>query len=286
MYLYRNLNDFWYMEGFISSPMAMDGGQFGASLTLNYAGTRLAVGEVTGGVGGNGAVHIFEPINGQWRVKHSASPTTFDLTGTAGFGHALDFTADGDLLAVGAPGADTVLLYQIDTALQAAGTFTRTGTANTNRFGESLAMSADGHRLLVGAPEYTEGNMVMAGKAFLYEQTNVVWQLIRTIAASDAASHRRYGRRVDVSGDGAVSLVSAHKRPLVTGGTITDGVGAVDVYVDGDIGWTLRTTLETTAPVLDLEFGTSLVLSGNGRVAAVGSIKGNNALGDIHIYSL
>lgn len=168
------------------------GDQFGQSVALNQDGTRLAVGAPYDDGAGNlhsnsGAVHLFTFAPGFasgttvgviGRGYASAASINFALDNGDLFGTAVALSADGAILAVGAPLDDgagnqlgnsgAVHLFSFGDAFAAGQHVASVGMGYTGAldvaiqlggsdyFGQSVALSADGTRLAVGAP-YDDG---------------------------------------------------------------------------------------------------------------------------------
>ena len=163
---------------------------FGASVALSADGTTLAVGanhesSVATGINGDqtdnsasdsGAVYVFVRSNGQWQQEAYVKASNTDTRDF--FGSSISLSADGNTLAVGATGEDSVATGingdQTDNSGVITGAvyvfFRSDGqwqqrayikASNTDReidasslrqpFGGSVSMSADGNVLAIGA---------------------------------------------------------------------------------------------------------------------------------------
>lgn len=284
VYTYRKISGSWFLDGIIASPYPVDGGQFGAALSLSYTGSRLAVGEPRGGEDGNGAVHVLDIINGQWRPRASEYANADAGVTGVDFALAVDLAGDGNTLAVGIPGLDRVHIYQVTTQLDVEATFPAPISQTPARYGQCLALSRNGLGLIVGAPHFSDAQRTRAGRAYRYLKENGVWTLVHTIVDPNLGSHQYYGTQVGIAVGGAVCIVSAPKRNQTVADVLTDAVGAVDVWREDDIEWGHKTILQSTAVVENLEFGTALAVADDATAVAVGTPQGNGGLGDIHTF--
>ena len=208
-YIYRRSDaGRWAIEAFIKAPRVRAGDQFGAAFALSADGGTLAVGALRGGtsvaagvfapgdagyqaaldvelgIAGTSAAYVYRrSTDGHWALEAFVkAPAT-----TAGFGDALALSADGSVLAVGAPsdhsGATGVFApgdagYQA--ALDSDDFVSSSGAAYVYRrsvagrwafealvkapvaggfdyFGTALALSRDGATLAAGAPDEDGG---------------------------------------------------------------------------------------------------------------------------------
>lgn len=284
VYTYRKVNGSWFMDGIVASPYPVDGGQFGASLALTYTGSRLVVGEPRGGEDRNGAVHVLDVINGQWRSKASTYANVEAGVSNANFGLEVDTSGNGTTLAVGVPGLDKVILFALSTQLDVLTTLVAPISQESPLFGASLALSSDGLGLIVGAPHFSDSTRPRAGRAYRYLKDNAGWMLKNTIVDPNLGSHQYYGTQVAIGMGGGVCAVSAPKRNQTAADILTDAVGAVDIWQVDDIDWGHKNTLQSTAVVENLEFGTTLAMADSAVAVAVGTPQGNANQGDIHIF--
>lgn len=145
------------------------------------------------------------------RPARSAAPLiTTALVGTvkviappdAGTSFGRSVAIDGDLLAVGMPGAGKAYLFSKDQGGAGAWGLVATLTvANPSSFGASVAVSGD--VVVVGDPRpYASPSASGAAYVFLRDQGGPgAWGLARTLTAADGARQDRFGHAVSVSGD-------------------------------------------------------------------------------------
>ena len=170
---------------------------FGQALAL--AGDGVLVGAPMAGAG---QVHPFTPgAGGSWTAGTVIAP---DLGERARFGAALAHHAG--TLAVGAPGAATVMLYQRNDAgawLERARIVGDTATPTA--FGSAVALLGD--ELLVGAPRADGG----AGAVHRYVRRGDQWEAAGTLSATGLAPGWFFG-----------ASVALHDRLVVVGAPLAD----------------------------------------------------------------
>jgi hypothetical protein len=180
----RNISNIWSQQAYIKASNTEAADLFGRSVNLSANGNTLAIGatgeasnatgingvESNNDVGFSGAVYIFiRNISNIW--SQQAYLKASNPEGGDSFGTAVNFSADGNLLAVGAikeaSNATGVNSIQTNGALDAGAVylFSRSGTnwsqptylkaKNTDskdEFGQSISFSNDGNTLAIGAP--------------------------------------------------------------------------------------------------------------------------------------
>jgi hypothetical protein len=134
---------------------------FGSSLAMSADGTTIAVGARDGNANNSfaGLVRVYS------KDVHQYKQIGIDIDGEAKgdfFGFSLAMSADGETIAIGAPGnkangnkdAGHVRVYKFDHTTNRHNQIGSDidGTATGNFFGYSLAISADGNTIAVGAP--------------------------------------------------------------------------------------------------------------------------------------
>jgi hypothetical protein len=225
------------------------------------------------GVGGPGAVHVFDASTGRVLVVISSpdpDATTAPVGGTIsgggvpqdsgprpipqGFGRAL--AAAGDLLAVGAPdsivenldGAGAVYVFRVDGALL------RTLKDVTPRahasFGASVALI--GGALVVGSPGAPAGGVDRAGRVLVFDATSGA--LRRTLSAPISTFGAEFGAAVGAIDDAL--FVSAPRDVALH----ANAAGAVYLFGFPTTEFLRVLTPPTNSPGLD--FGRAVVAAG------------------------
>jgi hypothetical protein len=167
-----------------------------------------------------------------------------------------------------------------------------------DRFGRSVALSADGNFLAVAAlyesssatgvgGAESDNSASESGAVYVFARQGSSWVQQAYLKASNAETDDWFGTVVALSSDGAVLAVSAEKEssnaPGVDGNQADNSypeAGAVYVFTRVGSVWIQDAYLKASNPGWSDYLGSSLVLSGDGRRLAVGSvIEESNATG-------
>ncbi|MDP9198572.1 MAG: FG-GAP repeat protein [Pseudomonadota bacterium] len=312
-YVYRRVNGMWVQQAYLKASNAGAFDSFGVRAARSADGRTLAVaafGESSSSSGvngdqddnsfvGAGAVYVFvQDDNGAWSQQAyvKASDPGFDDA----FGFAIDLSADGDTLAVGAPFEES--LTDIGSDLGAtyvfrrnpAGTWSQrayirpSSTEDGDAFGFSVALDGNGEILAVGAPfedsaatgidgDQDDNTANGAGAVYVYtgDHDTDDWQLSSYVKAPNPDSGDQFGR-VTLSDDGTTLVVGAPGEDSsangIDGDQADNGVssaGAAYVYGGSGVTWEFQTYLKAPNPDEVDVFGDSVTLSGNGNTLAV-----------------
>ena len=173
------------------------GDGFGRSVAVD--GDTIAVGaehDDHGDVANAGSVYVFVRSGRAWTLE--AKLTAPEPRSEAHFGHTL--ALDGDTLAVGTWGTDTVYIFQRTGAGWAEPQILRALPDQAGNFGHSLAI--DGNRMVVGAEwRWSPSALLTAGGASVFERVDQEWVLDQDLAAGDPGSNDRFGGSVAIAGD-------------------------------------------------------------------------------------
>ncbi|MBT9512948.1 MAG: hypothetical protein IV104_11435, partial [Acidovorax sp.] len=262
------------------------GPRFGASLALSADGSTLVVGapgETSSAKGvngdasdtqtqGAGAIYVFKGAAGllpggfsmKWvqeayikasntrpKADYSVDIMGYYVRDPQSFGSSVAVSADGNLVAVAAPGegskATGINSDQSDNSAPRAGavyTYTRSSSSgagemgtwayqaylkasNTNslsgqQFGGSIALSGDGSTLAVGAPLESGGTTGVngdqqdqsasgSGAVYIFTQGSNGWGQQAYVKASNTTARDRFGSRLALSADGNTLAVGAQE---------------------------------------------------------------------------
>ena len=281
VYVFVRSGGAWSQQGYLKMGNTPRwNGKFGTSLALTADGSTLAVGapgEASNarGIDGNentqspeaGAVYLFNRSGGVWSqqayVKASNTPPQVMLnaglylvTGRlvqapVNFGQSVALSADGRLLAVGAPG-------------EASG-----ATGIEGNQGDSSAKNA--------------------GAVYVFAHNNNAWSQQSYIKASNTEAMDYFGTSVALSADGGTLAVGAPNEASNATGINGDqadnsgmGAGAVYVFTHGNGNWSQQAYIKSDIAAVSL-LGSSVALSSDGNTLAVSAIDvniGNHAITD------
>ncbi|MEY3241109.1 MAG: hypothetical protein RIR11_2547 [Bacteroidota bacterium] len=252
------------------------GDQTGQAVSLSSDGSIVAIGEPFNNDLGftSGQVRVFKNINNNW------SQIGNDLYGQnaqAGAGTSVDLSADGSIVAFGAPnttingvpaftGKVRVLELQNNTWVQKGGDIDGDGTII--KFGQSVSLSADGNIIAIGQTgDPTENNPQDTGRVKVYQYVNSQWvQLGNTILGT--VGRDEFGNKVSLSSAGNILAIGTYAKGEVKIFELNNGIWT-------QVGNTLFGGSAGDA------FGFSLSLSHSGSIVAIGarfnSLSGNQS---------
>lgn len=264
-YVFVRVGATWSQQAYIRATNADAGDHFGAELTLSADGNTLAVGAYgeasnATGVNGNksdntaplaGAAYVFLRIGSTWTEQaylKASNTNAGDL-----FGHALELSASGDTLVVGATGERSMTQGidgdESDNSAENAGAvyvFVRSGgtwtqeayvkgsnTEAGDMFGYSLAVTATGEAFAAsalmedssatGVDDGQQDNMAEgAGAVYLFYRLAGVWSQHAYVKASVSEPEDHFGRGLALSDDGVILAVGADAEDSGFDGTYGD----------------------------------------------------------------
>ncbi|MFC6634153.1 FG-GAP repeat protein [Microbulbifer taiwanensis] len=310
-YVFTRDNDTWQQQAYLKASNTDAGDRFGSAISLSGDGTTLAVGttrEASGatGIDGDatdnsagfsGAAYVFTRDNDTWQ-QQAYMKASNSIQGM-GFGGSLALSADGNTLAVGAghystgemPHSGIAFTFTRDNGTWQEQSFLTASYPDTHdRFGDSLALSADGTTLAVGAPyENSIGTGVNSGQerfdtsidsgaVYLFTLADGTWQQQAFIKASNNDAEDFFGSAVALSADGARLAVTAAgegSAAVGIGGDQTDNSanfnGAAYLFVHENGEWRQESYLKASNTGADDWFGSSVAMSADGDLLAVGA---------------
>jgi hypothetical protein len=207
------------------------------------------------------------------------------------FGYAVALNGTGDTMVASS--------YDDDRGKGAMYVFTRSGGSWSQQarlqasiaergdsFGVSVALSNDGNTLAVGShdedclaggvnPKGCDNDQpsdTSAGAAVVFVRTGNAWTEQALLKASNPAKGDTFGTRIAVSGDGNTVAVGAQLKD--------DNTGAVYVYRRNGGMWMPPAEVKPSNAKAGDQFGSSLGLSRDGRILAVGAYGDDNGAED------
>ncbi len=274
---------------------------FGWSVTLSGDGRTAIIGAPFHGQAPRpheGAAYVFEEAGGRWRQTAQLVPT--DGRAYDNFGWSVAISRDGTTALVGAPshaphgtervGAAYVFRRSGSTWVAAQGLATNGGTQGDD-VGAYVALSGNGSTALVTKLGHVDEKKVRHDGGSLIFTTTDQWHSIAGTATLANPNRNadgtgdEYGVDAKLSDDGSVAAVAA---PDVNVGDNGYGAGAAYVYTTTS-GWrnpaqNSTTTLLELAPRRNAYYGSSVALSADGLILAVGvDGDGTNDQGSIYV---
>lgn len=286
--------------GYFKASNTVTNHSFGAAVAVSADGTTLAVGvpgddSASADVSNSpplpfsGAVYVYVRdaigIWGKQAYVKASNPDRDDL-----FGSTLALSADGNTLAVGAPGEDSKGFKVGDTqeddtqmnsgavyvfARSPAGGWSQqayvkaSNTEAYDDFGYSIALSGDGDTLAVGAPgEDGDANTPIpdSGAVYMYVRTGGTWSWKAYLKADSPQVDAGFGIAVALSMNGETLAIGSPGES-----TTADYSGAAYVFTRDGANWTQSKFIKASNAGEDDGFGTSVSLSGDGSTLAVGA---------------
>jgi len=247
----------WQQQAYIKASNTGAGDIFGR-VSLSADGNTLAVGapsesSAATGINGDqadnlapfsGAVYVFVRTSGLWQQQAYVKASNSDFADD--FGRSVSLSADGNTLAVGAPGE-------------------RSATTGIN--GDQADNSVDD-----------------SGAAYVFARSNGLWQQQAYVKPSNSGFADDFGSSVSVSADGNTLAVGARREDSAATGINGDQAdnsapfsGAVYVFARTSGQWQQQAYIKSGNPDDNDLFGSSVSVSANGNTLAVGVINESSA---------
>lgn len=281
--VFQNVDDAWTQIGQDidgENPNDLSGG----AISLSSNGAIIAIGAISNDDNGSssGHVRVFQNVGNNWTQIGA------DIDGEAfatEFGASLSLSADGSIVAVGAPRDDVfgdnagrvrVFENQGGNWIQIGGNIN--GEAAAEEFGEVVSLSGDGTILAVGSPN-TSVNGDESGRVRVYENQNNTWVQLGEDINGDSANVR-LGESLDISTSGDLLAVGIPFNPA------NGAAGTTLIYENNNGAWT-QVGFPINGEVAGDFSGFSISLANEGSIIAVGELfndeNGNNA-GRVRVF--
>jgi len=266
------------------------------AVAMDENGQHIIVGYGEGGFAEQGIVHVYkyiEPFN-SWNL------TGTPLNGTAAgdrFGTSVAMNADGDVIAVGAPGQEgamgSINVYQRD----ADGEWRKRGgtilgdntTTVVSELGRSVAISATGDRVAAGARSVPDGSSSQVPVATAVYEYNLLGDLQWTAmgeSINEGSLTTITGWYVDLSDAGDIMVVSNAYLQEEDFVNINPDDLVVKAYQWINGGW-VELGKKIHAGIIGDKAGYVVSLSGDGLAIGMGdsgTSTGGRSRGHAHIY--
>jgi hypothetical protein len=256
---------------YIKAPRSIEYLYFGAAIALSADGATL----VAGASGEDGAA---VGINGSQVYDCAAAPAVNCLYGS---GAAYIYSRSGS-------------------TWNAAPVYVKpTNTRQDMFFGTAVAISGDGNTVAIGAPSeqtgsggidptsecFTSGTNCVssAGAVYTYQRNGATWSTGHFIKAPQPDLNDNFGNSLALNADGTSLAVAVPYEDGSTAGVdgvednLSEGSGAVFFYERSGPTWAAPRYIKAANPERGDSFGSSVALSGDALVLAVGAIYEDSA---------
>ncbi len=271
--VYKNTPTGWVKTAHIEGENAED--KLGSSVSLSSDGSTLAIGApFYDGISGDDSGYVLV-------YKYDASLDSWDKAGNnfegkaAGdkLGHSVSLASDGSIIAIGSPenSANDYKHGLVQVFEQRPGGWTQLGRdifgeASSDTSGWSVSLSGDGSIVAIGARSNrgdVNNSDLSKGHVRVYKYNTNASQADWTLLGRDIdglGSFNHFGSSISLSSNGSV---------LAAGAPFLFSQGYATVHENIGNNWTqIGSVLEGAAP--KDEFGSSVSLSGDGSILAIG----------------
>jgi len=271
-----------------------EGDLFGSSVALSADGGICAAGAYSSSSGGTndaGAVYIFTNAAGSWAGVSNEAAKLFasDRQLTDNLGISVALSANGGICAAGTPNSSPDGTNQAGAVYiftNAAGSWA--GVSNeaaklfasdkqmTNNLGFSVALSVNGEICAGAAIKSSSGGTNEAGAVYIFTNAAGSWAGVVSnetakLFASDRQEGDNLGSSVALGADGGICAVGA---PVSSAGGMSM-CGSVYIFTNAAGSWSGVSNETTKLFASDRQsadlFGSSVALSSNGGICAVGA---------------
>ena len=190
---------------------------------------------------------------------------------------------------------DSVAVYLVqENSANAVGYLKASNPRLADYFGSSVALSADGSTLAVGAygvdsdaPEVIENPIVdqisaklrdRSGAVYVFERVDHSWQQTAYLKPETEDTSLYFGASISISDDGNTLAIGAYGEDSNATGidgdqdnSLAGGSGAAYIYTHNGNIWTQSAYIKASDTASGDWFGTSVELSGDGNILAVGA---------------
>ena len=268
------IGDLAELETVASDREAYD--YFGRAIAISDDGSTMVASSYGDDDNGSaaGAIYVYEWDGSSWVNEQKL--TAADGVTDDYFGYAVDISADGNTIIVGAyldddkgsnSGSAYIYTRADNTSPWSAGDkITALAGAANDWFGFSVAISGDGLTAVVSG-KLDDDNGTDSGSVYVYRFNGAVWNVITKQTASDGAANDFFGESVDVSYDGNTFVVGT---PL-NDDAGTDSGSAYVYQWDADESQFVETKFVASDDAGADHFGISVSVAADGKTVVVGS---------------
>ncbi|ANW23289.1 hypothetical protein BA953_03190 [Vibrio coralliilyticus] len=274
VYLFSRESGSWRQVAYVKASNAGAYDRFGFNVVISGDGSTMAAssgGEDNGVSGiitdgsevtdsgfesGSGAVYLFRKNVGNWQQTAYVKPSNTDTNDW--FGYSIDLSQDGTTMVVAARDEDN---------------------------------SAKG--IITDGSEVSDiGLAAESGAVYVFRNAANTWSQMAYIKASNTESGDQFGKSLSLSADGATLAVGAPNEDNGLAGIVTDGSevldsgsapssGAVYLFRFESSAWSPSAYIKASNTGSNDYFGSSVALSEDGKVLAVGAYGESNGVSGV-----
>lgn len=283
--IFKFLSGAWTQQG-IALIGQTSGDLSGSSVALSADGTIVAIGAPFNGVSSaySGHVRAYKFALGSW---NSYGGNLYGQAAGDQFGTSVSLSADGTILAVGAPfnsnsgfNSGTVKIYKNIFGSWSAQT-TVNGEGINHSSGSSVSLSSDGGTVAIGSPgDATNGSN--SGSVRIFKNTSNIWFKQGSNINGESAGDLS-GSVVSLSGDGLSIAIGA---PNNTGNGVNSGQVR---YFKNILGVWTQKGIDIDGAISEDKSGWYVALSSDGNTVACGApFSDTNGMdsGSVRVYDL
>lgn len=271
-YVFTESGGNWQQQTTFAPDDGDSGDLFGVSATVSNDGSTAIVGaqfdEDPNGKRA-GSAYVFSRSGGSWQQQ--AKLAADDGGQEDLFGRSVGVSGDGSTVVVGAPGGrpgeDPGSAYVFSRSGGDWHQQTAFAPDDVAAFPGGLAVSGDGSTTILGAVGDNTSNGDNSGSAYVFRESGGRWHQQTTFSPDDGDTGNSFGNPITVSTDGSTAMIGAIRDSNQNG---EDG-GAAYVFTESDERWQQQAKLVLDGGDNDSFFGGPIGLSGDGRIALVGS---------------
>ncbi len=280
---FKRLGGNWSQVQKLGGEEEVGKGSFGSAVALSEDGETALVGG-PGDEGADGAAWVFVRIDETFLQRTPKLTGGGEEAGPGVFGWSVALAGDGETALVGAPndspgdkaraGGVWVFTREGESWSQQGKALTG-GDGSYGYFGTGVALSADGNTALIGA----SGGGLNKEPAFVFTRSGTKWKEQAKLNGSGDTDESNFGDSVALSAEGDTALVGGFQQE--------DYVGAVWMFTRSGATWSQEDGAITGAGGSgQSNFGDSMALSSNGKIALVGGAGDNSHVGAAWVFTL
>ncbi|SEE34653.1 Por secretion system C-terminal sorting domain-containing protein [Tenacibaculum sp. MAR_2010_89] len=261
--------------------------EFGMSVSLSSDGNIIAIGGPNNNTNGtnSGHVRIYRNNKGIWEQIGSDidGETSFES-----FGKSVSLSSNGNTIAIGIPYKDTngdnsghARVYQNKNGVWTQIGQGFNGVEAGDLLGTSISLSSDGNIVAIGAPN-NDTNGTNSGLVRVYQNKNGVWVQIGT-DIHGIKSGDEFGVNLNLSSNGNILAIANNNRDNTNSSNVRIFQNNNNTWtqIGSDINTELAGNFTNSRKSLS-----SLSLSENGNIIAIGSIHHNSGFTHLDYVSI